>query len=325
MNRQEFYSLIDKWMDGSASEEEVEQLMNYYHSFKTTQEWNEAELGTKSLLEEEMEQQLLSRIRVAIPEAAPFKRTWWPKIAAAAAVLFVLSAGGWWYFQRPVAPAPVHSLQQLVATKAGEHKKIQLPDSTTVWLSPASTLAYTDAFGKENRELTLSGEAFFDVSTNAVKPFIIHSGRVTTRVLGTSFNIQAFDAQPDVAVTVLTGKVAVGNADSAVHVSPSERAVFSKATGTIRKEDGVAAAGLLSRREGILKYDRAGLPEVAAELGYYYNVKIEIKGKISNCFYFGEFNTNGTLEKALRQLCLSLNATLENNGSTYIIRMDKEC
>lgn len=325
MNRQAFYSLIDKWMDGSASEEEVKQLMNYYHSFKTTPEWDEVELGAKSLLEAEMEQQLLTRIRAAVPETAPVKRTWWPRIAAAAAVLFVLAVSGWWYLQRPATPVPDHSRQQLFATKAGEHKKIQLPDSTTVWLSPASTITYTAAFGKENRELTLSGEAFFEVTTNAGQPFIIHSGRVDTRVLGTSFNIQAFDAQPDVAVTVLTGKVAVGNADSAVHVAPSERAVFSKATGAITKEDRVATGDLLSRREGILKYDRAGLPEVAAELGYYYNVKIEIKGKISSCFYFGEFNTNGTLDKALRQLCLSLNATLESNGTTYIIRMDKEC
>lgn len=316
--------MIDKWMDGSANEEEVKLLMNYYHSFKTTEEWDERKLGVKSLLEAEMEQQLLFRIRTAAPETVPVKRAWWPKIAAAA-VLLVLAVSGWWYFQRPAAPTSVHSRQQLVATKAGQHKKIQLPDGTTVWLSPASTLAYTAAFGRENRELTLSGEAFFDVTTNAAQPFIIHSGRVDTRVLGTSFNIQAFDAQPDVSVTVLTGKVAVGNADSAVHVSPSERVVFSKATGVITKESQVAVGNLLSRREGILKYDRAGLPEVAAELGYYYNVKIEIKGKISNCFYFGEFNTNGTLDKALRQLCLSLNATLESNGTTYIIRMDKEC
>ncbi|WP_436487451.1 FecR family protein [Chitinophaga sp. ARDCPP14] len=325
MNRQEFFSLIDKWMDGSASTEEMQSLMNYYHSFKATTEWDEAQLGAKALLEAEMEQQLLLRIRTSQPETAPVKRIWWAKVAAAAAVVLVLIATGWWYFQRPPVQTSAHSQQQLVATKAGEHKKMLLPDSTIVWLSPASRLEYSDAFGKGNRELTLSGEAFFEVATDAGQPFIIHSGRVDTRVLGTSFNIQAFDAQPDVAVTVLTGKVAVGNADSAVHVSPSQRAVFSKATGKITKEDQVATNGLLSRREGILKYDRAGLREVAADLGYYYNVNIEITGDISNCFYFGEFNTNGTLEKALRQLCLSLNATLENKGTTYIIRKDKEC
>lgn len=317
--------MIDKWMDGSASTEEMQSLMNYYHSFKATTEWDEAQLGAKALLEAEMEQQLLLRIRTSQPETAPVKRIWWAKVAAAAAVVLVLIATGWWYFQRPPVQTSAHSQQQLVATKAGEHKKMLLPDSTIVWLSPASRLEYSDAFGKGNRELTLSGEAFFEVATDAGQPFIIHSGRVDTRVLGTSFNIQAFDAQPDVAVTVLTGKVAVGNADSAVHVSPSQRAVFSKATGKITKEDQVATNGLLSRREGILKYDRAGLREVAADLGYYYNVNIEITGDISNCFYFGEFNTNGTLEKALRQLCLSLNATLENKGTTYIIRKDKEC
>lgn len=323
MNRQEFFSLIDKWMEGSASDEEVQSLMNYYHSFKSTTAWDESQLGAKSLLEAEMEQQILQSIRSSRPEATPVKRIWWPSVAAAAGLLLMILTG-WWYFSRTPQEGTVATLH-VIATKAGEHRKIQLPDSSTVWLSPASSISYTSVFGVSSRVVDLSGEAFFEVATAAGHPFIIHSGQVDTRVLGTSFNIKAFDAQPDVAVTVLTGKVSVASGNAAVPVSPSQRAIFSKATGKITTEDKVSTASLLSRRMGILKYEGATLQEVTKELGYYYNVEIDIKGKTANCFYFGEFNTNSTLEKALQQLCLSLNATLERNGTKYLIRKDKEC
>lgn len=324
MDRQEFFSLIDKWMDGSASKAEVQLLMNYYHSFKSAADWDESQLGAKAFLEAEMEQQLLAAIRSAAPEAAPVKRIGWLKIAAA--VLLLLAVGSGWWYREHSTPATHTVPTQLIATKAGEHHKMQLPDGTTVWLSPASSLQYADTFFKGSREVALKGEAFFEVANVAEQPFIIHSGRVNTRVLGTSFNIQAFDAQPDVAVTVLTGKVAVATETAApVPVLPQQRAVFNKATGLIAREENVATAELLNRREGILKYDRAKLEDVATQLGYYYNVEIEIKGNTSNCFYFGEFNTHGTLEKALQQLCLTLNATLEKTGTKYIIRKSGEC
>ncbi|SEW55062.1 FecR family protein [Chitinophaga arvensicola] len=323
MNRQEFFSLIDKWMEGSASEEEVQSLMNYYHSFKSSTNWDESQLGAKSLLEAEMEQQLLEAIRAPRPDATPVKRIWWPKIAAAAGLLLVLVTG-WWYFSAKPPEGTVAALH-VITTKAGEHKKVKLPDSTTVWLSPSSSISYTSVFDIGSRDVDLSGEAFFEVTTAAGHPFIIHSGMVSTRVLGTSFNVKAFETQPDVAITVLTGKVSVASGNAAVPVSPSERAIFSKATGKIITESGVDTTVLLNRRKGILKYDGAGIPEVLAELGYYYDVKIEISGKTTNCFYFGEFNTNSTLEKALNQLCLSLNATYEKNGTKYLIRKEKEC
>lgn len=324
MDRQEFFSLIDKWIDGSASDAEVQSLMNYYHSFHAPADWDESQLGAKALLADEMEQQVLTAIRSATPAVVPVKRIPWLKIAAA--VLLLLAVGSGWWYRAQVLP-PTHTVSsKIFVTKAGEHQKMKLPDGTTVWLSPASSLQYADTFFKGSREVVLSGEAFFEVVQSPQQPFIIHSDKVATRVLGTSFNIQAFAVQPDVAVTVLTGKVAVAaGAGEAVPVAPQQRAVFSKSTGIITKEENVSTAELLNRREGILKYNRASLAEVATQLGYYYNVTIEIAGNTSNCFYFGEFNTHGTLEKALQQLCLTLNATLEKNGTKYIIRKSGEC
>ncbi|MFY0253822.1 FecR family protein [Chitinophaga sp. 30R24] len=323
MNRQDFFSLIDKWMNGWADEGELRQLMNYYYSFKADDIWDESHLGVKALLEAEIEQRLLLNVRRMPQEnLAPAKYIWWPRIAVAVAVLLLLAAG--WWLQKPTAPVKM-GVGQRFATKAGEHQQIRLPDSTLVWLSPASSLQYSAAFGAGSREVVLQGEAFFEVAAAASHPFIIHSGRVNTQVLGTSFNIQAFDAQPDVAITVITGKVSVaaGASTAAVLVAPQQRAIFSKSSGVIIRENAVSTDRILSRREGILKYDRTSLPEVAAQLGYYYNVKITITGDTPGCFYFGEFNTHLPLEKALQQLCLTLNATLEKQGGSYIIKKAK--
>ncbi|GAA0525443.1 FecR family protein [Chitinophaga japonensis] len=321
MDRQAFYALIDKWNRGEATDEEVQALMNYYHSFRDTPEWDEARLGDRSAVEAEMEQRLLRSIRQLPQQQAPVRRMRWLRVAAAAAVLLLLAGAAWWY---RAGRGPAELRQQTLVTQAGQHRQLELADGTKVWLSPASTLQYPQRFTGPAREVSLSGEAFFEVAPGAEHPFIIHSGAVDTRVLGTSFTIQAYAAQPDIGVTVVTGKVAVSTAQAgsqpAVTLSPQQQVVFSKATGRLRKTDKVDTRPLLLRRAGILKYNRAPLQEVVAELGCYYNVSIIIEGPTDNCFYFGEFNTNRELEKALRQLCLTLNATLVKKDGAYIIR-----
>jgi len=317
MNRQAFFTLIDKWMDGRATAEEVQALMNYYYSFREAPEWM-AHTGAKAQLETEMEQQLLYNIR-QIPQeaAAPVRRMRWWQVAAAAVLLFAIGSSVYYLVRRP---APV--VQQLVfSTQPGQHRQLRLPDGTQVWLSPASTLQYPERFSGHTREVALNGEAFFDVAQQAAQPFIIHSGAVDTRVLGTSFNIQAYARQPDIGVTVVSGRVAVQAAHTgAIALNPQQRAVFNKRTGGMQRQEHIDTEQLLLRRNGILKYRSASLATVVQELGYYYNVTINIEGSIEGCFYFGEFNTNDRLEKALHQLCLTLNATLLKNGNTYVIR-----
>ncbi len=324
MDRQAFLELIDKWMNGNASETEVQALMNYYYSFKEATEWDEALLGAKAQLGAEMEQQLLQNIR-RVPQQEepliekPVRRIPWGAMAAAVLLAVLVSLG--WLFRDGWHQPPARQLE--LVTTAGEHRQLTLPDGTQVWLSPSSSLQYPDKFNGHTRELSLRGEAFFSVAQQKAQPFIIHSGQVDTKVLGTSFTIQAYDRQPEIGVTVLTGKVAVMPAakegPAAVAVSSNQRAIFSKESGQLRTA-AADASELLLRRQGVLKYHGAALPDVVHELEYYYNVTINIEGSTADCFYFGEFNTNSQLEKALHQLCLTLNATLVKEGNTWIIR-----
>ncbi|HEY0611485.1 MAG TPA: DUF4974 domain-containing protein, partial [Chitinophaga sp.] len=138
---------------------------------------------------------------------------------------------------------------------------------------------------------------------------------------GTSFSIQAYQGQSAVGVTVVTGKVAVKETKDAIPLLPNQRAVFNKQTKAISITDHVDTEQLLLRRNGILKYKGAPLQEVISTLGNYYNVTINIEGPTDDCFYFGDFQVQKGLDKALQQLCLTLNATLvKKDATTYIIK-----
>lgn len=319
MNRQELFDLIDKWTKGEATEQELKALMNYYYSFRDTAEWDELQLGNRFQLEEEMEERLLANIRQMPREEAPVRRIWWPRIAAASVVL--ITAGALWMYLLHSKRSSVPLRQGLLAAQPGQHRFVKLPDGTQVWLSPASTLQYTEGPGNGAMNLRLEGEAFFEVQQDAARPFIVATGGLTTTVLGTSFNIQAYRDQAAVGVTVVTGKVAVKEAKDAIPLSPNQRAVFNKQTKAISITDHVDTEQLLLRRNGILKYKGAPLKEVISTLGIYYNVSINIEGPTDDCFYFGDFQVQKGLDKALQQLCLTLNATLvKKDAATYIIR-----
>ncbi|KAA6301469.1 MAG: hypothetical protein EZS26_002343 [Candidatus Ordinivivax streblomastigis] len=138
------------------------------------------------------------------------------RYAAAAAIALLVSFG---FFHRnasqtkQTASSTIAQLQLPAPSDAVDYtRNIALPDGSTVILHKGSTLCYNETeFAKTSRELTLSGEAYFDVARNPKQPFIIHSGTVKTTVLGTAFSIQAWKNQKNVVVTVARGKVRVEN------------------------------------------------------------------------------------------------------------------
>ncbi|WP_341835412.1 FecR family protein [Chitinophaga pollutisoli] len=128
------------------------------------------------------------------------------KFAVAAALITIVATGTWLLYPSGSAQAPAMQGQQ---TARSEVRRLSLPDGTLVWLNTASNLRYAEDFGQEDRTVYLSGEAYFDVAQDGGKPFIIHTGHISTTVLGTAFNIRAYPGQEDVTVAVSSGKVKV--------------------------------------------------------------------------------------------------------------------
>lgn len=157
------------------------------------------------------------------------QRPYW--MAAASLLVFVSAA--LFYFQGYKLPAGNNSdnarLNQ-VSTRAGSKSKLELPDGTQVWLNGNSRLTYSSgSFNRDNREVVLTGEAYFDVVKNASLPFIIHTGPVNITVKGTAFNVKAYPKEKTVETVLVRGLVEITTSqdpDRKILLKPNEKIVI---------------------------------------------------------------------------------------------------
>lgn len=163
-------------------------------------------------------------------------------------------------------------------TKAGEHSRLILPDGSVVHLNGETSLRYPNAFAADERLVELKGEAFFDVKKDEQRPFHIVSDCFTTRVLGTSFNI---DTEIDSSITVLTGKVKVDRANHAgtIYLAADQKAVWDSRQGEWISEEQVEGNNWM---RGKLHFSRQPLHLVAKALSRYYGVSIAIPPRIQD-------------------------------------------
>lgn len=161
----------------------------------------------------------------------------------------------------------------------GKRSKILLPDSSVVYLGSGSTLSFPSKFATNERAISLSGEAFFEVTKNPKRPFIIHTGNIVTRVLGTSFKVDAFINQP-VSVLVSTGKVRVDReVNKVLHpiavLLPGQSVVWNEKTGQ-REMGSTPVSDILGWKNGKLVFRKTKLADIATILERTYNVAITI-------------------------------------------------
>jgi len=212
---------------------------------------------------------------------------------------------------------PVHFERQ--ATLVGQRKILTLADGTKIWLSPASSLDYPDRFNGKTREIKLSGEAFLEVAKDHKHPFIIHADKVTTTVLGTSFDLKAYPEEKNITVTLLTGKVSFASGNKKVFILPNQQAIFEKDGGNITKRNYPDAKNMLARRDGNMEYDGVSVFEIIADLQRDYNMNIAIEGGVANCKFYGHIKDGEDPVKFLRKLCVAVGASLRLENDYYII------
>jgi transmembrane sensor len=193
-------------------------------------------------------------------------------------------------------------------------------------LNAGSILTYPERFTGNTREITLEGEAFFDVAADARKPFIIHAGALNTTVLGTTFNITAYKNSPLLSVTVLSGKVAVMDtlSQKSVTVLPNQKATFNPDKATLITSIADKPENAIAWSEGKLIFEETPLAEVAERLSYKYNVQIVLEGRnLSNCRFNGEFDTE-PLEEILKIITTLTETKIKREG-TVIHLSGKGC
>ena len=207
----------------------------------------------------------------------------------------------------------------IISTEWGQKNKVTLSDGTTVHLNSGSTLEFPEKFNGQIRNVDLSGEAFFVVAPNPKKPFVVHSGEVTTKVLGTSFNIKAYPDNQEISVTVATGKVQVSELKSSLDLLPNEQAVFSKDDKTLQSFE-VDAGKFSNWKDGIIDFDRASLAEVAKTLQQWFGIEIIFENdNLRNCRLTGTYQNESLAEILASIGYVKKNMEIEYRGKDSIV------
>ena len=280
-------------------------------------------LEKKAMLDEQASNQILKNIHqhIAKPPQKVFPmRRLLVKMAVAASVAAVFCTGYLFRKQLDNWIDPV-KYQETVALN-GEIKLITLSDGTTVCLNAGSRLSYPDKFKQNTREVTLTGEAFFKVTHNSSNPFVIYSGKIKTTVLGTSFNVKAYNEDKAIKVTVVSGKVGVLATKAnhpAVLLTPNMQLVYTKTSETLATQKIEDASAVISWQQGKLQYHNTPLSDVLADVQRKYNVVIKADKNLLNCTLYADFN-NMPLQKVLKLIEALVNARFKTEGSAYTLK-----
>jgi transmembrane sensor len=177
------------------------------------------------------------------------------RIAAAAVILLV---GSGIVYHEIYASKNHSSSDKIENVHFGGTSKLTLADGSQVWLNAGSILLYPEKFSGTQREVTLEGEGFFEVTKNAQIPFLVHAGKITVKVLGTKFNVKAYREDPDIETTLISGKVQVmlnDDPEKEIILAPHEKLTV---TNTQKTKDTITAK--IQQVNNELKYQVQTLP-----------------------------------------------------------------
>lgn len=242
------------------------------------------------------------------------------RIAASAVITIGLFMLGKMIMNKPSAG---ENSAQMVLTQNNSTiaKLIRLPDGSAVVLKPGSYITYPASFETHKRELNLVGEAFFEISKNPEKPFFVHAGGSVTKVLGTSFNIRAFERDERVTVLVKTGKVAVYRQEEEDMITKPVSLLEANQQLQLHKKDNSFQKSIL-RQEPLYQNDQQTeipVSELFRKLSQSYGIVIDFdQQKLVNCAVMANLSDLHLLEK-LDAICLAINASYTISESQIII------
>ncbi len=206
------------------------------------------------------------------------------RIAAVAAILIIGTISVYYFVQ-------IYQTPETIVAQASPNertKEIFLSDGSKVWLNRNASLEYPEIFGKYSRDVELTGEAFFEVSKNPDKPFIVSTSNSSIKVLGTSFNVSSTSKKTKVTVT--TGKVKVTNADGSNKVVITKGYSASVSGNQVEKFQ-TENQNYLSWKTGEFVFENVEINKVIEDLNTYYQKQLSIEGSPeNNCLLTADFN-----------------------------------
>ena len=331
MNKESINNLLKQYLNNTITKNDLEQLMHYISQASTDDElyqlmkeqWDseENEHSFADLQSELLYQKIVTDPRFSDNKATnlkpvfPFRRF----ISIAAGLLLFLGLGSViYYYLRRSAPQPAIAYEEKTVP-FGQKIQIQLTDGTVVWINSGSKLKFPTKFTGTKRELYLDGEAYFDVAHDASRPFIIHTGKVATQVLGTAFDIKAYGSN-EFDVTVARGKVSVGLIDQQLGVLTAEQGLSYNSISKLSKRYPVTLSKL-RWMFGDLVFDNMRVDDAAKTLERWYDVKITLTDpQIRSRRFSASFLKHEHIGQVLNVLSVIAHFTYEQQGKNFIIQ-----
>ena len=218
--------------------------------------------------------------------------------------------------------ATIASAMNQIIIPYGQRSEITLVDGTHIWLNSGSQLSYPTEFKKDSREVYLTGEAFFDVTSDAAKPFYVITREFKIKVLGTKFNVCSYSEDHTVQTVLLKGKVSAGkNAlfSRMVDLLPGERMVYDKENNELVK-DKVDVSLYTSWIYGYLIFENEPTTEVFKKLERHYNQSIQAGPGLEKVTFSGKLDLKDNLKDVLENISFASSLKISEENGIIIIK-----
>ncbi|MVM42058.1 DUF4974 domain-containing protein [Spirosoma sp. HMF3257] len=333
--------LLQKYLTGTATDTERRTVETWYGSLRGQSDYLQSLPETeRQQLQAETYLAIQSRLRDFAPDTLkilPTKRTqpWfrqtWAAVSGLAATLILIA----WISVKLIDTGlpPSHRLAVTPSPTfvrfINQQPRIvqqRLPDGTLVWLHPQAELRYPNQFAARRRDVQFAGEAFFEVTRDAKRPFRIQSGNLQIQVVGTSFNVRANPKQALFEVAVVTGKVLVRSLNKTsplpaepVMLLPKQEVLYNVLTAQLSRHQRPAQPRLELYEPISISFADMPLPKVLRQLESRFNIRIRVGNPaLTNCHLTADFSDQ-SLPVILQLLCASLDATYTMAGETIML------
>lgn len=203
-----------------------------------------------------------------------------------------------------------------LSTPRGGRYQLTLADGTQVWLNAQSSITYPSAFQGTSREVTITGEVYFEVAHNAAMPFRVKSENQLIEVLGTYFNVNTYNAKSSAKTTLLSGSIALTNSHQRIILKPGEQGIVAAHAMSVKNVD---PAEVIAWKEGYFDFTAADIGSVIDELGRWYNVDIHYNGTATKETFTGRIPRSWPFEKVLNLLKTFKSIQVEMQGRRLIV------
>lgn len=300
--------LLNKFFEGKTSLEEEKKIREWM-------EKSESNFNVFMRFRKEYDIQILRGLNSNTGKKKIIAHLLWT--SGVAAVIIALIIGGVYLFNLEDKTEHYNT----IIVPAGQRINLILSDNTNLWLNANSEFKYPTDFSNENRTVYLDGEAYFEVSKDENKPFIVKTSKGDVRVTGTSFNVEAYSRFDSFKTSLFKGGVDIyKEEEKLVSLKPNQIGLLENNKLLITD---ISDKDQYLWREGLIAFNNKKLEEILHDLEKYFDVVILINSSnLPQHTYTGKFRQSDGVDHALRVLQRSINFTFSRNEETRIINID---